>query len=119
MIDRLRNRKLLYPSEIEHLRQTLYLQGIHEEIGYTPSLNKLEDFLLGDHNWKGAPHTSIGLAERRYLIWITQLTPRDRTLGWGPQEWKSISPRDLKVFFAVLFNYPMSFTMAFYMTLKS
>ena len=92
MIDRLRNRKLLYPSEIEHLRQTLYLQGIHEEIGYTPSLNKLEDFLLGDHNWKGAPHTSIGLAERRYLIWITQLTPRDRTLGWGPQEWKSISP---------------------------
>ena len=92
MIDRLRNRKLLYPSEIEHLRQTFYLQGIHKEIGYTPSLNKLDDFLHGDHNWKGAPHTSIGLAERRYLIWKNQLTPRDRILRWGPEEWKSISP---------------------------
>ena len=86
MIERLRNRKLLYTSEIKQLRQTLDLQGIHEEIGYTPSLNKLDNFLLGDHNWKGAPHKSIGIAERRYLIWITQLTPRDRILGWGPEE---------------------------------
>ena len=75
LIERLRNHHLLYQSEIEQLRQQLDLQGAREEIGYTPSLNKLDDFLLGDHNWKGAPQTSIGLAERRYLIWITQLTP--------------------------------------------
>ena len=71
MIERLRNHHLLYQSEIEQLRQQLDLQGVHEEIGYTPSLNKLDDFLLGDHNWKDAPQTSIELAERRYLIWIT------------------------------------------------
>ena len=75
-------------------------------------------FSLGEHNWKGVPHQVIGIAERRYLLWITQLTPRDRTLGWGQEEWKSISPRDLKVFFAVLFNYPMSFAMASYIALK-
>ena len=92
LIERLRNHHLLYQSEIEQLRQQLDLQGAREEIGYTPSLNKLDDFLLWDHNWKGAPQTSIGLAERRYLIWITQLTPRDRMLGWGTEEWKSISP---------------------------
>ena len=39
-------------------------------------------------------------------------------LGWGTEEWKSISPKDLKVFFAVMFNYPMSFAMAFYISLK-
>ena len=30
-------------------------------------------------------------------------------LGWGKEDWKSISPRDLRVFFAIMFNYPMSF----------
>ena len=39
-------------------------------------------------------------------------------LGWGAEDGKSISPRDLKVFFAVMFNYPMSFPMAFYIALK-
>ena len=68
LIERLRNHHLLYQSEIEQLRQQLDLQGARKEIGYTPSLNKLDDFLLGDHNWKGAPQTSIGLAERRNLI---------------------------------------------------
>ena len=39
-------------------------------------------------------------------------------LGWGKEDWKSISPRDLKVFFAVMFNYPISFAMAFYISLN-
>ena len=77
---------LLYQSEIEQLKKKLDLQGIHETIGYTQNLNKLDDFLLGDHNWKNASQTSIELAERRYLIWVTQLTPRDRMLGWGKED---------------------------------
>ena len=118
MIDRLSRRELLYPSEIEQLGNTLELQGIQEEIGYTPGLNRLDRFLFGDHNWNGAPHQSIGIAERRYLIWVTHLTPRDRILGWGQEDWKNFSPKDLKLFFAVLFNYPMSFAMTFYISLK-
>ena len=109
---------LLYQSEIEELKKKLDLQGIHETIGYTQNLNRLDNFLLGDHNWKNASQTSIKLAERRYLIWVTQLTPRDRMLGWGKQDWNSISPWDLKVFFAILFNYPMSFATAFYISLN-
>ena len=50
MIERLRNHHLLYQSEIEQLRQQLDLQGVHKEIGYTPSLKRLDGFLLGDHN---------------------------------------------------------------------
>ena len=38
MIERLATRKLLYPSEITHLQQTLELKGTHEEIGYATSL---------------------------------------------------------------------------------
>ena len=68
---------LLYQSEIKELKKKLDLQGIHEAIGYTQNLNRLDDFLLGNHNWKNAPQASVELAERRYLIWITQLTPRD------------------------------------------
>merc|ERR1712002_255025 len=118
MIERLKNRKLLYPSELKNVKQMLEQQGAYEEIGYTTNLRRLDEFLLGDYNWKGVPNQVIRIAEKRYLLWITQLTPRDRTLGWGQEEWKRISPRDLKVFFGVLFNYPMSFAMAFYMALK-
>merc|ERR1712112_796941 len=103
MIERLKNKKLLYPSEITNLKDTLELDGLNEEIGYTKSLRNVDDFLLGNHNWKEVPNHVIGIAKKRYLIWITQLTPRDRTLGWSQEQWQHISPRDLKLFFAVLF----------------
>ena len=75
LLKRLRNNMLLYQSEIKELKKKLDLQGIHETIGYTENLNKLVDFLLGDHNWRNASETSIELAKRRYLIWVTQFTP--------------------------------------------
>ena len=118
LLERLRNNMLLYQSEIKQLKKKLDLQGIHETIGYTQNLNQLDNFLLGDHNWRNAGGTSIELAERRYLIWVTQLTPRDRMLGWGNEDWKSISPRDLKIFFAVMFNYSMLLATAFYISIN-
>ena len=39
-------------------------------------------------------------------------------LGWGKEDWNSISPKDLKLFFAILLRYPMSFAMAFYISLN-
>ena len=68
MIERLNNRKLLYPSEISQLNQILELKGTHKEIGYTTSLRRLDEFLLGEHNWKGVPHQVIGIAERHFFI---------------------------------------------------
>ena len=49
MIEGLKTMKLLYPSEIISLKQTLELKA-HEEIGYTTSLRRLNNFLLGEHN---------------------------------------------------------------------
>ena len=43
---------LLWSSEITELKRKLDLQGIHETIGYTQDLNRLDDFLLGGHNWR-------------------------------------------------------------------
>ena len=105
---------LLWPSEIEELKKNLNLQDINEALGYTPDLHKIDNFLLQNHNWRNESETSIDLDERRYLIWITQFTPRDRMLGWGKEDWNSISPQDLKLFFAILLRYPMSFATAFY-----
>ena len=109
---------LLWPSEITELKRKLEISEINETLGYTQDLNRLDNFLLGGHNWRNASEKSLDLAKRRYLIWITQFTPRDRMLGWSREDWNSISPRDLKLFFAVLFNYPMSFAMAFYISLN-
>ena len=36
----------------------------------------------------------------------------------GPRRLENYLPKDLKLLFAVLFNYPMSFAMAFYISLK-
>merc|ERR1712240_817741 len=70
------------------------------------------------HNWRNASETSIDLDERRYLIWVTQFTPRDCMLGWGREDWNSISPPDLKLFFAMLLKYPMQFATAFYIAIN-
>ena len=58
------------------------------------------------------------LNKRRYLIWVTQFTPRDRNPGWEREDWNSITPKDLKLFFAVLLKYPMSFATAFYIAIN-
>ena len=39
-------------------------------------------------------------------------------LGWGKDDWNSISPRDLKLFFAILLQYPLLFATAFYIALN-
>ena len=39
-------------------------------------------------------------------------------LGWEREDWNSISPRDLKLFFAILLKYPMSFATAFYIAIN-
>ena len=101
ILDRLNTNVLLWPSEIEELKRILKLQGINETLGYNQDLNNIDNFLLGNHNWRNASESSIDLAERRYLIWVTQFTPRDRMLGWGKEDWNLISPQDLKLFFAI------------------
>ena len=101
ILNRLRTNVMLWPSEIEELKRNLNLQGVNETLGYTNDLYNIDNYLLGNHNWRNASETSIDLDERRYLIWITQFTPRDRMLGWEREDWKSISPRDLKLFFAI------------------
>merc|ERR1712240_961762 len=118
ILDKLRTNVLLWPSEIEELKRSLNLQGENETLGYTNDLNNIDDYLLGNHNWQNASELSIDLDERRYLIWVTQFTPQDRMLGWGREDWNSISPRDLKLFFAMLLKYPMSFTTAFYIAIN-
>ena len=118
IINRLKTNTLLWPSEVEELKRNLNLQGINETLGYTNDLNKIDDYLLGNHNWHNASEASIDLDERRYLIWVTQFTPRDRMLGWEREDWNSITPRDLKLFFAILLKYPMSFATAFYIAIN-
>ena len=92
ILNRLRTNVLLWPSEIEELKRNLNLQGVNETLGYTNDLNNIDNYLLGNHNWRNASELSIDLAERRYLIWVTQLNPRDGMLGWGGEDWNSISP---------------------------
>ena len=75
LLERLKTNVLLWPSEIKELKKNLNLQDINETLGYTQDLNKIDNFLLGNHNWRNASETSIDLDERRYLIWIRQLTP--------------------------------------------
>ena len=118
ILNRLRTNVLLWPSEIEELKRNLNLQGVNETLGYTNDLHNIDNYLLGNHNWRNASESSIDLDERRYLIWVTQFTPQDRMLGWGQEDWNSISPRDLKLFFAILLRYPMSFATAFYITIN-
>ena len=86
ILERIQTNVLLWPSEIEELKKNLNLQDINEALGYTPDLHKIDNFLLGNHNWRNASETSIDLDERRYLIWITQFTPQDRILGWGKED---------------------------------
>ena len=71
ILDKLRTSVLLWPSEIEELKHSLNLQGKNETLGYTNDLNNIDDYLLGNPNWRNASETSIDLDKRRYLIWVT------------------------------------------------
>ena len=71
LLERLRNNMLLWPSEITELKRKLEISEINETLGYTQDLNRLDNFLLGGHNWRNASAMSLDLAETRYLIWVT------------------------------------------------
>ena len=72
----------------------------------------LDQTLLGSTSFRGLTPDVMRHEILRFLIWGLSLTQVQRGMGWSPQEWRELSPRDLGLFYHIFFREPRIFAKA-------
>ena len=89
-LTRVRNKKTCFPNEASlTLEQFLYTTNLHPRFNYRENSCVLDEYLLGNGNWRDASTNSLRPEVQRYLIWALDFTPTQKYLGWSEAEWLS------------------------------
>ena len=72
----------------------------------------MDEYLLGNTNWKGVPFNVVREQVQRFLIWVLEFTQEQRQMAWSLREWDQLSAKDMALFYHCLFFYPSVFALS-------
>ena len=86
-LTRVRNKKPIFPNEASFtLKQFQLATNQHPRFKYLENSYPLDNYLLGNGNWRDASVNSIRPEVQRYLIWALDFMPNQKSLGWSEAE---------------------------------
>ena len=104
-LNRVHTRKVIIPEEAN--KAIKLFQDMT-----SPSLNKLDEYLLGRSRWKNFHNSPIRESVQRFLVWVLDLNQHEKQMGWSAREWSQLSAKDMSLFYHCLFFYPSVFALS-------
>ena len=103
----LRSDLSIFPVEVENTVFAFEKSTMnHPRFDYQNNGSYVDQFLLGNSNFRNTPTNMICEKIQRFLMWMLDFTDIQRQFGWTTREWRQLSSKDISLFYLVMFNYP-------------
>ena len=86
-LNRVQIQKVIIPEEATQTLQEFYNKTApHPRFNYANNFIRLDEYLLGNTNWKNVPTTAVRERVQRFFIWALEFSPVQKQISWPSRD---------------------------------